>query len=80
MYSYNIFSMYFYNIFVKKPTASGVPRQSVTHPSTDQTQRCLTAMIGQELVLSTWYGRWHEWTSILWGDETIQITVHDSYV
>ena len=29
----------------------------VTHPSTNTTQRCLTSVIGRELVLSTWYGR-----------------------
>ena len=33
--------------------------QAVTHPSTDWTQRCLTSVIGRELVYSTWYGRWH---------------------
>ncbi len=34
--------------------------QAVTHPSTNQTQRCLTSVIGRELVLSTWYGRCRE--------------------
>ena len=34
--------------------------QAVTHPSTNQAQRCLTSVIGRELVLSTWYGRWRE--------------------
>jgi len=33
---------------------------TVTHPSTNQTQRCLTSLIGREAVHSTWYGRWHE--------------------
>jgi hypothetical protein len=31
--------------------------QAVTHPSTNQARRCLTSVIGRELVLSTWYGR-----------------------
>ena len=31
--------------------------QPVTHASTDRAQRCLTAVIGREPVLSTWYGR-----------------------
>ncbi|ESO94760.1 hypothetical protein LOTGIDRAFT_117775 [Lottia gigantea] len=31
--------------------------QAVTHPSTNRARRCLTSVIGQELVLSTWYGR-----------------------
>ena len=31
--------------------------QAVTHPSTNETRCCLTAVIGRELVLSTWYGR-----------------------
>lgn len=30
--------------------------QAVTHPSTNRAQRCLTSVIGRELVLSTWYG------------------------
>ena len=34
--------------------------QAVTHPSTNQTQRCLTSLIGREAVCSTWYGRWHQ--------------------
>jgi len=34
--------------------------QVVTHPSTNSAQCCLTAVIGQELVFSTWYGRRHE--------------------
>ena len=36
--------------------------QAVTHPSTNQTQRCLTSLIGREAVCSTWYGRWHQQT------------------
>ena len=32
--------------------------QAVTHPSTNQTLRCLTSLIGREAVHSTWYGRW----------------------
>ena len=32
----------------------------ITHPSTNQTQRCLTSLIGREAVCSTWYGRWRE--------------------
>ena len=31
--------------------------QAVTHPSTNRAQRCLTSVIGRELVFSTWYGR-----------------------
>ena len=39
--------------------------QAVTHPSTNRAQRCLTSVIGRELVCSTWYGRryWIELTS-----------------
>ena len=45
--------------------------QAVTHPSTNQAQRCLTSVIGRELVLSTWYGRWRETLGIeaIWKDE-----------
>ena len=35
--------------------------QAVTHPSTNQTQPGLTALIGREAVLSGWYGRWHKY-------------------
>jgi len=31
-----------------------------THPSTNSAQCCLTAVIGRELVFSTWYGRRHD--------------------
>ncbi|ESO98699.1 hypothetical protein LOTGIDRAFT_101925, partial [Lottia gigantea] len=33
--------------------------QAVTHPSTNRARRCLTSVIGRELVLSTRYGRRH---------------------
>ena len=33
--------------------------QAVTHPSTNSAQSCLTAVIRQELVCSTWYGCRH---------------------
>ena len=33
--------------------------QAVTHPSTNPAQCCLTSVIGQELVLSAWYGHRH---------------------
>ena len=39
--------------------------QAVTHPSTNRAQRCLTSVIGRELVRSTWYGRRHRIHSLL---------------
>ena len=41
----------------KKPTAPWCS-QAVSHPSTIRDQCCLTSVIRQELVCSTWYGRW----------------------
>ena len=38
--------------------------QAVTHPSTNQARRCLTSVIGRELVLSTWYGRKRKFSSV----------------
>ena len=38
--------------------------QAVTHPSTNQARRCLTSVIGRELVLSTWYGRKRKLSSV----------------
>jgi len=32
---------------------------TVTHPSTNHAQSCLTAVIRREPVYSTWYDRWH---------------------
>ena len=46
------------DINVEKRDANSIwCSQAVTHPSTNQTQRCLTSVIGRELVFSTWYGR-----------------------
>ena len=55
----------------KKKANSTWCSQAVTHPSTNQAQRCLTSVIGRELVLSTWYGRWRETLGIeaIWKDE-----------
>ena len=41
----------------RKKTYSTWYSQAVTHPSTNQALRCLTAVIGREPVLSTWCGR-----------------------
>ena len=47
--------------FEKRIDANGTGgSQAVTHPSTNPAQRCLTSVIGRELVCSTWYGRWRE--------------------
>ena len=45
--------------FVKMIAYSTEYSQAVTHPSTNSAQSCLTAVIRQELVYSTWYGRRH---------------------
>ncbi|KAF0749237.1 Uncharacterized protein FWK35_00025939, partial [Aphis craccivora] len=43
----------------KQKKANGTQcSQAVTHPSTNYDRRCLTSVIGRELVYSTWYGRW----------------------
>ncbi len=50
-----------HNHFNPKQNANSIwYSQAVTHPSTNQTQRCLTSLIGREAVCSTWYGRWRE--------------------
>lgn len=43
------------------PTTHGVPKWSPIHPSTNRFQCGLTSVIGWELVLFTWYGRWRVW-------------------
>ena len=45
-------------LVLKKVYSTGYS-QAVTHPSTNPAQRCLTSVIGRELVLSAWYGRRH---------------------
>ena len=50
--------------------------QAVTHPSTNRAQRCLTSVIGRELVFSTWYGRCREKGSNLGIKTLVIIAVH----
>ena len=45
----------------KKEDNSTRGSQAVTHPSTNRAQRCLTSVIGRELVFSAWYGRCRRW-------------------
>ena len=49
----------------KKKVYSTQYSQAVTHPSTNWARRCLTSVMGRELVLSTWYGRRQRW-AIWW--------------
>ena len=44
-------------IYFCKPTASGCT-QAVTHPNTNQTQRCLTSLNGRDVAYSTCYDHW----------------------
>ena len=44
-------------VWFMQKTYSTEYSQAVTHPSTNSALCCLTAVIGRELVLSTWYGR-----------------------
>ena len=45
--------------FIKIDAYSTEYSQAVTHPSTNSAQSCLTTVIRQELVHSTWYGSRH---------------------
>ena len=47
---------------VKRKAYNTKCSQAVTHPSTNSAQRCLTSVIGRELVHSTWYGRRRCWS------------------
>ena len=40
--------------------------QAVTHPSTDQTQRCLTSLIGREVVLKESHDFNLDWCTLLY--------------
>ena len=50
----------------KKEVNSTRSSQEVSHPGTILAQCCLTAVIGWELVFSTWYGRWQEREPLSW--------------
>ena len=60
-------TLFFFNLkakkremaFVKIVAYSTKYSQAVTHPSTNSAQCCLTTVIRQELVYSTWYGCKH---------------------
>ena len=47
----------------KKKAYNTCCSQAVTHPSTGQARRCLTSVIGRELVYSAWYGR-RQWNIV----------------
>ena len=58
-YSHNKRFILVTNVFLQKGNANSTQcSQAVTHPSTDWARRCLTSVIGRELVYSAWYGRW----------------------